>query len=158
MRFSALPRFSYNDLLKPFLIGSFTPVKFHESLWSICNFWTNSPKSIVLSLQFVFTGWNFLFTIQVNKLTVVCEGAPTLGRNSGRLAVSMFWFVAYFLVFLGLDSSNIIDSRISITFFNFPETSRRYIRYIFEIAVEFVSRAMLQCLLHCVGNIAYSKV
>ena len=30
--------------------------------------------------------------------------------------------------------------------------------YIFAIAVEFVSRAMLQCLLHCVCNIAYSKV
>ena len=49
----------------------------------------------------------------------------------------------------GLDSSNNIDSRINITtFFNFPDMFRRYIRhlqcYIFEIAVEFKARAILQ--------------
>ena len=47
-----------------------------------------------------FTSWNFLFTIQVYKLTVVCKGEPMLGRHNGRLAISTFWFVTSSLVFL----------------------------------------------------------
>ena len=47
-----------------------------------------------------FTSWNFLFTIQVYKLTVVHEGEPMLGRHNGRLVISTFWFVTSSLVFL----------------------------------------------------------
>ena len=140
MRFSVLPRFSYNDLLKPFLIGSFTPIKFHESLWSICNFWANSPKSIVLSLQFVYElKLSFHHPSQVDG----CLRGDADAWKKQWSAGSFYVLVRRFLsrVPKGLGSSKIIDSRINITFFNFPDTFRRYIRYVFEIAVESVYRA-----------------
>ena len=62
-----------------------------------------------------FTRWNFLFTIQVYKLTVVHEGEPMLGRHNGRLVISTFWFVTSSLVlssslrFFGEDSNGLLQ-------------------------------------------------
>ena len=58
--------------------------------------------------------------------------------SAGSFYVLVRRFLSRTRVPKGLDSSNIIDSRINMTFFNFPDKFRRYIRYIFEIAVESV--------------------
>ena len=63
----------------------------------MCNFLANSPKSVFFILQFVY---ELKLPFHHPGLQVVREGEQMLGRNSSRLAVSIFWFVTSSLVFV----------------------------------------------------------